>query len=169
MGAFHFYSIREQKAHNSFLEISAELGVAGLIAYLVMIFAPLRSLRRIEQEAFGARTPYQSPVRARGRKASDTYYLSVALQAALIAYVVCSFFGSIQYLWFLYYPLAYAVSLRRIHIGDSINAEDTASNASPVLKPVPEGVLWRSRSVRGRAMIEPAKAPVEENGGPNGY
>ena len=104
MGNYSIYSIHEQRAHNSFLEISAELGVAGLMAYLVMLFAPLRSLRRIEQESLAGLR--------QGRQ--EIYYLVAAVQASLVAYIVCSCFGSIQYHWFLYYPLAYAVALKRI-------------------------------------------------------
>jgi hypothetical protein len=32
--------------------------------------------------------------------------------------MVCSFFASIQYLWYLYYTAAYAVALRRIHAAE---------------------------------------------------
>src|SRR5262249_37855219 len=140
----HIYSIREQRAHNSYLEISAELGLGALVFYLVMIFAPLRSLRRIERDALG------NGVQARGQpvtpQSPDIYYLSLTFQAALAGYVVCSFFGSIQYLWFLYYPLAYAVALRRIH------AASPAVSAGYIdVKPAdsePKGVLWLQRRRR---------------------
>ena len=39
MGNFHIYSIHDKPAHNAYLEIAAELGVMGLIAYLIVIFA----------------------------------------------------------------------------------------------------------------------------------
>ena len=39
MGNFHIYSIREKEAHNAYLEIAAELGVMGLIACWIVIFA----------------------------------------------------------------------------------------------------------------------------------
>ena len=41
--------------------------------------------------------------------------MSVGLQATLAAYIVCSFFASIQYQWYLYYPVAYGVAMRRIY------------------------------------------------------
>ncbi|HEV2665292.1 MAG TPA: O-antigen ligase family protein, partial [Blastocatellia bacterium] len=87
MGNFHIYSIREHEAHNAYLEIAAELGVTGLIAYLIVIFAPLRSLRRIERQTRGMRS----------KSEREMYWLSVCIQAAFIAYMVCSFFASIQY------------------------------------------------------------------------
>jgi O-antigen ligase len=108
MGNFHIYSIREKRAHNAYLEIAAELGVMGLIAYLIVIFAPLRSLRRIERQTRGMRS----------KSEREMYWLSVSIQAAFIAYMVCSFFASIQYLWYLYYTAAYAVALRQIHAAE---------------------------------------------------
>jgi O-antigen ligase len=123
MGNFHIYSIREKEAHNAYLEIAAELGVMGLIAYLVVIIAPLRSLRRIERQTRG--------MRSKGER--EMYWLSVSVQAAFIAYMVCSFFSSIQYLWHLYYTAAYAVALRRIHAAEETEraAADEAEETTP--------------------------------------
>jgi putative inorganic carbon (hco3(-)) transporter len=108
MGNFHIYSIREKRAHNAYLEIAAELGVMGLIAYLILILVPLRSLHRIERQTMGMRS----------KSEREMYWLSVSIQAAFIAYLVCSFFSSIQYLWYLYYTAAYAVALKQIHAAE---------------------------------------------------
>jgi O-antigen ligase len=108
IGNFHFYSIHEKAAHNAYLEIAAELGVMGLLAYLIIILAPLRSLRRIERQTRGRRS----------KSEREMYWLSVSIQAALVAYMVCSFFASIEYLWYLYYTAAYAVALRQIHAAE---------------------------------------------------
>jgi O-antigen ligase len=138
MGNFHIYSIHEKAAHNSYLEIAAELGAIGLIAYLIVIFAPWRSLRRIERQTAGMSS----------KSEREMYWLSVAIQAALIAYIVCSFFASIQYLWNLYYTAAYAVALRQIHA-----AEEMESSLSDNQEPTPgaktaRGALWSSNRLR---------------------
>lgn len=116
MGNFHIYSIREQVAHNSYLEIAAELGLLGLMAYLILIISPLRSLRRLEGETRN----HGRGTLLKGRQSPEpeTYYFSVALQAALAAYIVCSFFGSVQYLWHLYYLVAYSFALKQIHAAE---------------------------------------------------
>lgn len=134
MGNFSVYSVHNRAAHNSYLEISAELGLAGLIAYLVMIFAPLRTLRRIEGQAAFART-------LRGR---EMYYLSIGVQAAIVAYVVCSLFSSIEYYWYLYFLVAYAVSLKRIT--ESEATEEKSCEAIPQSRS-DEGVLWQQPAV----------------------
>jgi O-antigen ligase len=138
MGNFHIYSIREKEAHNAYLEIAAELGVMGLIAYLIVIFAPLRSLRRIERQTRGMRS----------KSEREMYWLSVSIQAAFIAYMVCSFFASIQYLWHLYYTAAYAVALRRIHAAEEMGSSgptDRAPKAATAPRAtIARGSLWRS-------------------------
>jgi putative inorganic carbon (hco3(-)) transporter len=118
MGNFHIYSIQEKAAHNAYLEIAAELGVMGLIAYLILIFAPLRSLRRIERQTSGRRSESER----------EMYCLSVCIQAAFIAYMVCSLFASIQYFWYLYYTAAYAVALRQIHAAEEKEMESWLSD-----------------------------------------
>ena len=145
MGNFHTYSIHELVAHNSYLEIAAELGLMGLMAYLVLLFAPLRSLRKLEREtkAQKARSRRAPPSRGHDR---ETYTLSVALQASLVAFIVCSFFGSIQYHWFLYYPVAYAVALRRIYGAEQEARAMVTNHAEVSLASAPlsdRGVLWR--------------------------
>ncbi|HWQ35063.1 MAG TPA: O-antigen ligase family protein [Blastocatellia bacterium] len=126
IGNFPIYSIHQKKAHNAYLEIAAELGLAGLLAYLTLILAPLRSLRRIER-----RTAAQTEARSR-----EYFLLSAGLQAAFFAYMVCSIFASIQYLWFLYFPVAYALALRRLQEADGANA---ARESKPECAP---GALW---------------------------
>jgi len=142
MGNFHIYSIREKEAHNAYLEIAAELGVMGLVAYLIVILAPLRSLRQIERQTSGRGS----------RSEREMYWLSVSIQAAFIAYMVCSFFASIQYLWYLYYTAAYAVALRQIHAAKEIESSlpNTQTPAAP-LEPgagTARGALWPSFRVR---------------------
>jgi putative inorganic carbon (HCO3(-)) transporter len=142
MGNYSIYSIGEQRAHNSFLEISAELGVLGLVAYLIMLWAPLRSLRRIEQGSLAGLR--------KGRQ--DIYYLVAAVQASLVAYIVCSCFGSIQYHWFLYYPLAYAVALKRICGADAGEPALEASTSKAPREKV-RAVLWKAHQKKGALLI----------------
>jgi O-antigen ligase len=140
MGNFHIYSIHEKAAHNAYLEIAADLGVIGLVAYLILIFAPLRSLRRIERQTLGMRS----------KSEREMYWLSVCIQAALVAYMVCSFFASIQYLWYLYYTAAYAVALRHINTAEEMESSlsnNQAPAAAPGAKPA-GGVLWSSNRSR---------------------
>ncbi|HJQ22786.1 MAG TPA: O-antigen ligase family protein [Blastocatellia bacterium] len=132
-GNYGIYSLRNLVAHNSYVEVAAELGLAGFAAYLVLLLAPLRSLRRIERDTYARRATWTETER-------ETYYISVGLQAVIISYAVCSFFQSAEYSWYLYYLVAYTASLRRIH------ADEAASGANlvPAPKKSTDGALWSS-------------------------
>lgn len=103
MNNFHIISIREAVTHNSYTQVASELGMAAFAIYVMFIVTPLRRLSRIERATLDA-----------GR-ASKFYYLSVGLQASLVAYMISSFFGAIAYHWYVYYLVGYAVALRRIY------------------------------------------------------
>jgi O-antigen ligase len=166
MGNYHIYSLQEQRAHNSYLEISAELGVAGLIAYLILIFAPLRALRRIERQSRGSIDSSPRFNLARSTLEDDganlvrqTYYMSVGLQAAIIGYIVCSFFSSIQYQWYLYYLIGYGVLLRLIHSGEE--SALTAQEPPEAPEPRAKGVLWKTGSRATDSAIERPVPPAD--------
>src|SRR5262245_12058442 len=145
MGNFHIYAIREMRAHNAYLETAAELGVVGLIAFLVIIFAPLRSLRRIERETAADGT----------RPDRGKHIVSACLQASFVAFVIYAFFGSIQYDSYLYSLVAFAVAFRRIHVAEihaSAADHGAESPESEALAHPAMGSLWRSRVFRRRRL-----------------
>ena len=138
MGNFHIYSIRNMVAHNSYLEIANELGWAGFAAYLALILVPFGTLRRIERETVsGANGSADGGTGAR----RAVYYLSVTLQASFVAYMISSFFVSVQYQWYLYYLVAYAVALRQIHAAQQ-SVYGVA--AAPPEATKPRGRLWQT-------------------------
>lgn len=96
-------SYRGLVTHNSYTQVAAEMGTAALVCYTMFIVTPLRKLGQIARETFGAKAN------------SHFYYLAVGLQASLVGYMVCSFFASVAYLWYVYYLVAYAVCLRRLY------------------------------------------------------
>lgn len=133
VGNYGIYSIRQLVAHNSYIEVAAELGLAGFAAYLVLIFAPLGKLKRIERDLYARRAAWSATER-------ETYYISVGLQAVIISYAVCSFFQSAEYSWYLYYLVAYTASLRRIHAGEALSG---APAGNPTAVPsAGNGALW---------------------------
>ncbi len=133
MNNFHIYSYKERVAHNSYLEISAELGLGGLIAYLILISSPMRSLKRIEVRTSLAQAPGD------GR---ELHLLSIAVQGAMIAYIVCSAFTSIEYLWYLYYPVAFAVALQKLYPLKSPGGERREGRLKLWAERITKGALW---------------------------
>jgi O-antigen ligase len=93
--------VKWQAAHNSYVQIGAELGVPGLLCFLVMLLGSLRALLRRRPEPDVPRDP-------RGRP------LAQALAAALIGFVTGAFFLSLAYAEAPYMLVALAAGLTRI-------------------------------------------------------
>jgi putative inorganic carbon (hco3(-)) transporter len=119
MGNFHIVSLGETVSHNAYTQVAAEMGIAALVLYLMLIVAALRRLKRIELHAF---TP---------RRRSRYFYLAVGLQASIVGYMISSFFASVAYQWYVYYLAAYAICLSRIYeaqqsaLGRDVAADDS--------------------------------------------
>jgi O-antigen ligase len=96
-------SYRGLVTHNSYTQVAAELGMMALVCYITFIVSPLRKLGQIARETFAA------------RRNSSFYYLTVGLQASLVAYMVSSFFLSVSFNWYVFYLVGYAVCLRRLY------------------------------------------------------
>lgn len=104
IGNSPIFGIHSLQTHNAYTQVSSELGLLGLAAYVIFMVSPFRKLGAIEQTLY-----------ANGER-DWFYYLSIGLQGSLIAYMVSSFFGSVAYLWYVYYLVAYAVAFRRVYM-----------------------------------------------------
>ncbi|HEX8148891.1 MAG TPA: O-antigen ligase family protein [Pyrinomonadaceae bacterium] len=103
IGNFHHQGQHDQVSHNAYTQVAAEMGMAALAFYVLLMVAPLRRLRAVERETLGE------------KDGAAFYHLAVAMQASLAGYMVCSFFASVAHLWHVYYLVAYAVCLRRLY------------------------------------------------------
>jgi len=115
IGNLRIVLIHDQVSHNAFTQISGDLGLIAFTLYLMLLIVPYRRLATIERETL------------REESHSRFYYLSVGLQASLLAYMVSSFFLSVAYEWYGYFIVAYAVALRRLY---SAHIEDKRSVTS---------------------------------------
>lgn len=106
------FSNANKASHNSYTQVASELGAVAAVFYIMFLLAPLKGLRRIEQLSYDVKA------------ARRFHYASITLQASLVGYMVASFFASVAFLWYIYYLVAYAVCLRRIH--DSAVQQDAA-------------------------------------------
>ena len=147
MANFAEYTVKGKVAHNSYIEIAAELGWTGLLAYLTFLIAPFRSLRRIERSLLDA----GQASGAGGGEWRELYYLSVGLQAVMVAFLVCSFFASSQYFWHPYYIVGYSIALRRIYAAQ-LTLGQASANAEPA-SALAGGALWKRRRANQRASL----------------
>jgi len=99
-------------AHNSLLEVGAEIGVPGLIVYVVLVVCAFRALSRVRQEASG-----------------EGALLAQALIGSLIGFEVGAMFFSKAFAPYFYALLGMVVGLAKI--ASSVHA--SASPAGRVL------------------------------------
>ncbi len=103
IGNFPIVGIHNLVTHNAFTQVSSELGLLGLAAYLIFLISPFRKLGAIERTLFAK------------QEQDWFYYMAIGLQASIVGYMVSSFFAAVAYNWFVYYLIAYAVAFRRIY------------------------------------------------------
>ena len=108
LGNFPIVGVRNLQTHNAYTQVSSELGWLAFACYLILIVSPLRKLGAIERQLFA------------NEETNWLYYMAIGVQGSIVAYMVASFFGAVAYNWFLYYPIAYAICLRRIYRASQI-------------------------------------------------
>jgi O-antigen ligase len=95
--------VRWAAAHNSFVQVGAELGVPGLCFFIALLAATFASLRRVVKHS--GRT-------AGGAAGSPR--LAQTLMAALVGFLVGAFFLSLAYADMLYTLIALAIGLEKV-------------------------------------------------------
>ena len=103
IGNFPIVGVRNLGTHNSYTQVSAELGLAGLAAFLVLIISPLRKLFAMQRRLYEE------------KDLNWFYYVSIGFQASIAGFMVSAFFSAVAYNWFIYYLIAYAIGFRRIY------------------------------------------------------
>jgi probable O-glycosylation ligase (exosortase A-associated) len=91
-----------RNVHNAYLEYAVDLGMPGLLMFLALLIASIRSARRVE---------------ARGSRDPALYELSVmasGVRIALVAFVVAAFFHPIAYQFYFFCVAGLAVALKRV-------------------------------------------------------
>jgi len=91
-------------AHNTYVEVGAELGILGLLAFVAMLYFSLRTLRRLKHQSRGGRDPL-------------IYTAARGVEAGLIGTSVAIFFVSalhVRLLWFMVILSMCLPSLARI-------------------------------------------------------
>jgi len=96
-------AVRWGAAHNSFVQVGAELGVPGLLLFVAILVSTFACLRRVVK--YARRTAPGAPGPPR---------LAQALMAALVGFIVGAFFLSLAYAEMLYTLVALAVALEKV-------------------------------------------------------
>jgi len=95
--------VRWGAAHNTYVQVAAELGIAGLVLFLGVLVSAFGSLRRAARRA-----------RQLGSATGRVAKLSQTLMAALVGFAVGAFFLSLAYTDMLYMLVAFTIGLTKV-------------------------------------------------------
>ena len=99
---FHIVSHKELVNHNAYLQVFNEVGLPALIFYILFLASVIGITARIAKR-------YR---KVRGYR--QVWLMAIGIQTALVAYAVGSFFASVAFHWYVYYPAAFAVCLQQL-------------------------------------------------------
>jgi hypothetical protein len=102
IGNFGIVSNHDQANHNSFLQVYNEVGFPAMICYCLFLFSVFRIMGVMSKR-------YR---KAQGQR--QVWLIMITIQTSLVAYAVGSIFASVAFLWYVYYPAAFAVGLQQI-------------------------------------------------------
>ena len=102
IGNFGIVSNHDQANHNAFLQVFNEVGLPAMICYCLFLFSVFRIMGVMSKR-------YR---KARGHR--QVWLTLITIQTSLVAYAVGSIFASVAFLWYVYYPAAFALCLQQI-------------------------------------------------------
>src|SRR5262245_48719923 len=142
---------RWRETHNVLIQVAAETGIFGLLAFsflIVRAFTGAAATRQMLQRAArGAPLPIDAVLSPDDREALRIH--TIGMTAALVGWFVCAMFASVAYGWTFYYLLALVASARELTRHRLAAARVIAqSTASSVATPSPR---WRRRVASGLA------------------
>ena len=93
-------------AHNSFLQIGAELGIGGLVLFIALLFCSIKSIQGMLGRA------------RRGGVLQKNIWLIEGLKISFYAYMVTGFFLSQAYAAILYFIVGCTIILKKLELAD---------------------------------------------------
>lgn len=104
--------------HNVFLQLAAEIGIAGSVVFILLLWRLLKSLRL-------------SQARIKGNPAAqEVGLLTAACEISLLAFCVAALFHPIAYHFYFYYFAGFALALKRL-----AEKAETVPDATPQQAP----------------------------------
>lgn len=121
LNAFHHFSDKQPRvAHNTIVQIAAEWGLMGGIAYLMILLLTLKTLWK-NGRAMSEAVKYE-------KMDPLLYFINEALLVSISGFGACAMFLSLQGYEFFYYLIALSISLAWIY-RDRINTSESVGLA----------------------------------------
>lgn len=108
-----------KEIHNVYLQYAVDLGIPGLILFLMLVAGSIKSAREAQR-----RTEQELQFRI-------LYYLAEGIRISLIAFAVAAFFHPVGYHFYFYYIAGLALAARAISAAAVKQSGDVQSNSVP--------------------------------------
>jgi O-antigen ligase len=110
---------RWRETHNALIQVAADLGIFGLLAFMFLIGRAATAAARTRRLLSKPRRRNQPDVLAQAmddRERQTLYSHTAAMTAGLVGWFACAFFASVAYSWTFYYLLALTVVARELTV-----------------------------------------------------
>jgi putative inorganic carbon (HCO3(-)) transporter len=108
---------RWRQTHNSLIQVAADLGIFGLLAFGYLIYRGIRTaiwLRRVLGPQPSRRPPSEASQVLPPAERDTLHDHAIAMGAALFGWFAAAMFASVAYSWTFYYLLALSVASREL-------------------------------------------------------
>lgn len=137
-----------REAHNVLIQVAADMGIFGLIAFSYLIYRAVHTALMMRRQLGPRQRKKPITAEAAVLTPEDRDYMHghfVAMSAGLIGWFVCAMFASVAYAWTFYYLLALTVAGREL-VYDRVAAHaeragTTARSSERRGRPATEAVL----------------------------
>lgn len=102
-----------KEIHNVYFQYAVELGIPGLIMFILLLRACIKSARWVQDQS------------AHGSQFEETFYLAEGIRIALIAFCVAAFFQPSGYNFYFYYMAGLALAARECIRPEKADASPT--------------------------------------------
>lgn len=96
--------------HNVYLEYALDLGIPGLMLFLLLLVRCIKNVRFVRRQSSGV------------PEFRDLFYLAEAIQTTLMVFVFAGFFYEVAYEFYFYYFAGLAVALRAVYDAEGRSA-----------------------------------------------
>lgn len=127
---------RWRQTHNSLIQVAADLGLFGLLAFAYLIYRGIRTsvwLRRVLGPQPARRPPSDASQVLPPQERAELHDHAIAMGAALFGWFAAAMFASVAYSWTFYYLLALTVASREL-IVDRLAGAGAPASAQMVSK-----------------------------------
>jgi putative inorganic carbon (HCO3(-)) transporter len=107
------------EVHNVYLEFTTDLGIPGLVLFLLLLVSCIKAARFVQHGSVGVLA------------SRELFYLAKGVEISLIAFAVAALFYPVAFHFYFYYIAGMAMAVRAVYEAESSKAPIDQNRASP--------------------------------------